>query len=236
MKLKKIISFGILLMSLSAVSCNIGKNTAEIDYVKDIDDKSAVENAVVANTTSKENGAELNQWVKLNEYSGKDQQYHNIYLRVTKVTTETENAEYVEDSVKLHNKVVDKDKQINIKNPKLSDEGEWCVMDYEIYIPDDFPAYDNKIMPSNPSFDVSDLGDSADGASSFISFGLGTQKDLLVAEEPEKVEIGKVYSYRFLYAMAKGNEGYCFTHTNTPDGTKYSDENVEYEDVYYKSK
>lgn len=219
-------------MTVSMVSC--GKNTAEIDYAKDVTDKSVFDSAVDGNTTTKDNGADMNQWVKVSDYSGKDQQYHNVYLRVTKVTTETDNANYVEDAVKLNNKFANENNQINIKNPKLSDEGEWCVMDYEIYIPDDFPAYDGKVTPTNYSFDVTDLGDSSDGASSIISFGMGTQKDLLVAEEPEEVDVGKIYSYRFLYAMAKGHKDYMFTHTQTPLGTKYG-EDAELENVYYKS-
>ena len=109
-------------------------------------------------------------------------------------------------------------------------------MDYEIYIPDDFPAYKGEIIPPDISFDVTDLGDSADGTSSFISFGLGTQKDLEVAEKAEHVEVGKIYSYRFLYAMAKGNKDYMFYHTMLPEGTPYEHDDVETINVYYKSK
>lgn len=219
---------------LCFASCGIGENTAKIDKVKEVTDKSVFENAINAADAKKENPAELNKWVKITDYSGKDQTYHNIYLRVTKVTTETDDNKYVEDAVKLHNSFSDKNKQINIKNPKLSDEGEWCVMDYEVYIPDDFPAYDGKITEPNISFDVTSLGDSSDGASAIISFGLGTQKDLQVGEKTEKCDIGKIYSYRFLYAMAKGNKDYSFTHSIYPEGTKYNEE-PESINVYYKS-
>lgn len=226
----------VCVMAFSAASCSLFENTAEIDAVKEVSDKSEFDSAIDGSTTSKDFGADFDHWVKITDYSGKDQTYHNIYLRVTKVTTETEDEKYVEDAVKLHNSFVDSDKKINIKNPALSDEGEWCVMDYDIYIPDDFPAYDGEIIPPDISFDVTDLGDSADGASSIISFGLGTQKNLLVAEEPEHVEVGKIYSYRFLYAMAKGNTDYMFYHTELPEGTPYEHEDVETINVYYNSK
>lgn len=183
-----------------------------------------IKDAVKGETSTKEKPIPNGQWVIVNQYSGKDEAYHPVYARVKKVTTSSSDAKYVEDAIALHNKFASDYGKVDVSTMKLPKDVEICVVEYEVYVPDTFPAADYGLSrPELHLYAKNITGGgipSADGTARYI--GLGGAYNLQTEEYPD-YNVGNTYSFRSYFTMVKGFTDYVFECSYFPEGKGDSD-------------
>lgn len=179
-----------------------------------------VSDAIQDTDTSDENAADINQWVKTTLYSATDDTYHSVYVRVTKVTTSTDDQKYVDDAIALNNSLSSDYGQIDVAELKVPSDAELCVLDYEVYVPEDFPTEDWGIIAPDITFGAVSIGGggipTADGSSTYI--GMGSTMNMEIEEERDYT-VGNTYAFRSLYMMVKGYKDYVFHYGSYVEGT-----------------
>lgn len=177
--------------------------------------------AVDASATTDADPVPMGQWAEMAIYATEDSAYHTVYVRMTDVTTQTEDGAKIQEMVDLHNSVSYDFQQIDLSQTELPSDVELCVVEYEIAIPVDFPAPEYGISDPSLMISESNIGGggipSADGTSTYI--GMGSNNEDLAMEEDPVFEPGNVYSFRNLFTMVKGYGDYVFQITSYPDGT-----------------
>lgn len=180
--------------------------------------------AIQDSETSGEKPAPLGQWVKTCAYSSIDRAYHPIYVRVNKITTQSEDAQYIEDCVKASNANVYEFKQLDLSELKLPDDVELCLMDYDILFADSFPSDGGIIFGSGLGMRATNPEGggiaSQDGSSTYV--GMGQVEDLSMKDTTKSVptyQPGEVNPMQGLFAMVKGNQQYVITYQSYPEGT-----------------
>ena len=177
--------------------------------------------AIEASETSEEDLAPIGQWIKTTRYCPTDKIYHTIYTRITKVVSKTDDADYVNKAIELNNSVGSDFYKIDESELKIPDDSELCVMEYEVYVPEDFPRNDWGIISPEVDYSASNKGGggipSADGASTYIGMGGTTE---LLTQEKNEYDVGNTYKYVNLFLMVKGYKDYKFTFSSYPEGTK----------------
>lgn len=193
-----------------------------------------ITDAIDGASTIETDAAPLNQWVKVSNYATEDRTYHTVYVRVTKVTSQTEDDAYVQSAIKQHNDSSYDFSQIDVSELKIPSDCELCILDYEVYVPSDFPTPEYGITSPEISFSADNIGGggipSADGASVYI--GMGMMSDLNT-EKDAKYTVGNTYTMRGMFVMVKGYTDYVLEYTSYPEGTKEVSSDVMYH-VYHK--
>lgn len=189
-----------------------------------------VSGAVDASTTTETSAVPLGQWAKTARYATEDDTYHTVYVRLNKVTTASQDEAYVQSAIELHNSCSSDFRQIDVSTFNLPDDVELCVLDYEVFVPAEFPGPDYGIVEPSLDFSESNIGGggipAADGSSVYIGLGSNTQ-DLALAEDPT-YQPGNTYAFRCLFTMVKGYTDYVFEITSYPDGTTETSVDVMY--------
>lgn len=179
----------------------------------------------------------FNEWATVGKYSAIDSVYHNVAVRITKVTTSSDDQKYVDDAIALHNEYSTDFGKIDVSQLKVPSDCELCIVDYEVALPANLPAndYGNVSSPS-PSLSVANTDGagfpSADGASTYI--GLSTTTDLNIEDDPS-YQPGNTYAFRALYIMVKGYDKIAFKIDGYPAGTTDLDAAERYE-AYFAAK
>lgn len=193
------------------------------------DSNADVADAIEGSATTETDAAGLNQWVKCARYATSDSTYHTIYTRITKVTTQTADAAYVQDAIDLNNQNSSDYNQIDVSELKIPDDAELVVFDYDVYVPADFPTESYGIVSPDMYFSARNIGGggipSADGSVTYI--GMGSVEKLATEADP-KYEVGNTYSFRGIFVMVKGYEDYLLTSTSYPDGTVETSSDIMY--------
>lgn len=96
-----------------------------------------VSSAIEESSTSETEAVPLGQWAKVADYATEDEAYHTVYVRVTKVTTSEADEAYVQSSIETNNTNSSEYGQINTADIELPDDVELCVLDYEVFVPED---------------------------------------------------------------------------------------------------
>jgi hypothetical protein len=93
-------------------------------------------------------------------------------------------------------------------------------MEYEVYVPEDFPSDEWGIISPDVNYSASNKGGggipSADGASTYIGMGGTTE---LLTQKKNEYFVGNTYKYVNLFLMVKGYKDYKFTFSSYPEGT-----------------
>ena len=192
-----------------------------------------ISDAIDGSTTSDESAAPLGQWVVVTNYATADSTYHTVYVRATKVTTYSEDEAYIQEAIDLNNENSYDWGQIDLSSEayQTPDDVEWCVLDYEVYIPENFPAAfdDGGIVSPEQSFSVDNIGGggipSNDGMTTYI--GLTTTLDLESYASDATFTVGNTYTFKMLYRMVIGYQDYVFRLSSYPEGTS------DYSSGYY---
>ena len=183
-------------------------------------DENKPASAIEPSETSEENLAPIGQWIKTTRYCATDKVYHTIYTRITKVVSKSEDADYVNKAIELNNSVGSDFSKIDESELKIPDDCELCVMEYEVYVPEDFPSDDWGIISPDVNYSASNKGGggipSADGASTYIGMGGTTE---LLTQKKNEYFVGNTYKYVNLFLMVKGYKDYKFTFSSYPEGT-----------------
>ncbi len=182
-----------------------------------------IADAVAFGSTSEENTVPLGQWCEFTRYATEDKMYHTIYVRVVGVVTATDDAAYIDECIAAHNEVAYDFQQIDLSEITIPSDVEACIMEYEVYVPADFPAPEYGMVEPTLSLRASNITGggipSADGASTYI--GMGSMEDL--ENDIEKFEPGNTYTFKGLFFMVKGFEDYLFEDYSYADGTSEGD-------------
>ncbi len=193
--------------------------------------------AVEASTSSKEAPIALGKWAKIATYAVEDEIYHNVNVRITKVTTTSEDKGYVDDAIALNNKLSSDYGQIKVADLKLPSDCELCILDYEVNIPAVSPV--GKLGPlASPDVWFSIYKKhgggipNADGTATYI--GLSSVRSLKTEEDP-KYKPGNTYSFKSYFAMVKGFEDFVVSTHAYPEGTKDLSAAESY-DAYFASR
>lgn len=179
-----------------------------------------ISSAVDSTTTTDTEPVPLGQWTNIADYATEDEAYHTVYVRVNQVTTSTDDAEYVQSAVNLHNESSSDFMQIDLASVEIPDDVEWCVLDYEVYVPAEFPGPEYGITEPSMDFSETNVGGGgfpAGDGSTYI--GLGTNNTDLATVADPSYQPGNTYSFRTLFTMVKGYQDYVFELTAYPDGT-----------------
>ena len=194
-----------------------------------------ISSAIDGSTATEESPIPLGQWAAIADYSAEDETYHNVYVRVTKVTTSTEDASYVQNAVDQNN-ANGSYYQIDLSSEdyQVPSDVEWCVLDYEVYVPGDYPSPEYGITEPTMNFSENNIGGggipSADGTSVYLALGTNNF-DLQNNPSDMRFSVGNTYSFQILFTMVKGYENYLFELSSYPDGT-HSD-NTSADIMYY---
>lgn len=134
-------------------------------------------------------------WGDASNGSFTDGKWHNVKLRITKVTTESDNEEYVENVIAYNNThaTVKFGEDEIVKLEDGIDDAELVVVDYEVELPEDYPCDGN----ADVNLSVRDQS----GQSQMIK--LMTSEDLDMTP-------GTVYAKHGIFARKRGDTNYVF--------------------------
>lgn len=193
-----------------------------------------IADAINPEDTSDENPAAIGQWVKATRYATEDKTYHTIYVRVTGVTTETADSQKIQDAIDLNNSVCYEYAQIDRDEITLPYDVELCLLEYEVYVPEDFPSPEYGLVTPNVGFSQGNIGGggipSSDGASVYI--GLGSNTESLETEEDPSYKPGNTYKFVCLFTMVQGYTNYTLSFSSYFEGTTEISSDTSYT-VYY---
>lgn len=217
---------------------NPSEDVKEPDTTTSEQGASDVSSAIDASTTADTNPIPFGQWAKTARYATEDKTYHTVYVRVTKVTTSSDDAEYVQSAIDLHNTNSYEFSQIDVNEIKLPADVELCVLDYEVFIPEEFPGPDYGIVKPNMQFSQKNIGGggfpSADGTSTYI--GMGANSEDLETEKDATYQPGNTYAFKSLFTMVKGYTDYVFEFTSYPEGTGDEHNSEDMYSAYFANK
>ncbi|MCC8142359.1 MAG: hypothetical protein LIO56_07515 [Lachnospiraceae bacterium] len=209
-----------------------GEEAAEIETTAyealEAMDAPDITDARIGSETSETDPVPLGTWVETALYSPQDETYHTVYVRVTNVTTQSQDAEYVDYAIAANNGFGDESDRIDPADFEIPEDGELVVLDYEVYVPADFPSPTYGMTEPKLLFTVRNLSEngfrSPDGSE--IYAGMGATENLLVREAGETYEPDKTYGERCIYVMIKDYTDYVAVYFTYPVGT-LSDETSE---------
>lgn len=191
-----------------------------------------VSDAYTADQTSETEPVPLGEWGQITSYSTEDDQYHTTYHRITQITSESEDPDYIQSAFDEHNDLAEHDfQEVYPEDVDLPADVEWLVVDYEIYYPEDFPTGDYGITENGVSLSAKNPEGggipSQDGTSVYLA--LGTPEALYV-DTIENSQPGDIRKARNLYTMVIDYDEFIFDLLfNLEDGE-------EYETIFFGSK
>ena len=201
---------------------------------------SDIADAIVGRDTTDENPAALGQWVEMARYCAADDTYHTVYVRVTGVVTQTDDASAIDAAIAKNNELGSDWSQIDLSSVTIPDDVEPCLMTYEVYVPDDFPVSDyGGITEPSLYFSEDNVGGggipTGDGAT---YIGLGSNNEQLYTDATNldtEYKPGETYAFTDLFFMVKGYDGFVFQTDSYDAGTTDTDAADMY-DVYFVCK
>lgn len=171
------------------------------------------------------NPVPLGEYMKASIYATESRKYHTVYIKFNKITSETDDAEYVQKVLDENNAEGYDFEVIDRASLDLPDDIELNVIDYEMVIPKEFPAPDHGLTGVGASFFAKN---SADGGTpsnngNTVYLGLGASEELLTKGFREQSFIpGNAYQLRAYYMMVKDYDDYVIEITTYPDGNEGS--------------
>lgn len=177
-----------------------------------------VSDAIDSKQTTNTSPAPLNKWVKTTRYATEDRTYHTVYVRINKVTTMSENANYVNQAIQQNNQF--SSRKIDVNQLKLPADVELCVFDYEVMVPKNFPAPEYGMIEPDINFSAKNITGggipSVDGTHTYI--GMGSVTKMKVRDTDAKYYPGNTYKMRGCFSMVKGFKDYVFESVSYEEG------------------
>lgn len=200
---------------------------------------SSIKDAVDASKTTDDSPVPFGQWGRLAIYSTEDDAYHDVYVRIKAVQTQSENADAIDAAIAENNSLGYDFQQIDLSGAELPNDVDACLLTYEVYVPEDFPASENGLPDPSLMFGESNIGGGGIPAPDGTTYiGLGSNNtELLTAENNSDTvfEPGGTYEFKDLFTMVKGYEDYVFDVTSYPDSTTDTSADVMYT-AYFASR
>lgn len=195
--------------------------------------------AVDASQTTDTSPVPLGQWGRLAIYSTEDEAYHDVYVRVMSVVTQSEDPDAIGAAIAENNELGYDFQQIDLAAAELPDDVEACLLTYEVSVPEDFPAGETGLPDPSLMFGESNVGGGGIPAPDGTTYiGLGSNNTELLTEANNSdttFKPGNTYEFCDLFTMVKGYEDYVFDVTSYPDGTTDTSADVMYT-AYFASR
>lgn len=196
-----------------------------------------ITNAVnYAEATDPTKAVPMGTYMKLSKYSTEDRMQHMVYVKLNKVTSESDDAEYVKKAIEENNAEGSEYDTVDKAAMELPSDVELNVIDYEVVIPEDFPASEFGISGIHVDFTAVNIdgGGIPSNDSNSVYLNLGSGDDLLMTGDEEKTFMpGQTYQLRGYFLMVKGFDQYVFRVSSYPEG---SDGSSGYEEAYFANK
>ena len=168
-------------------------------------------------------------YMEMSAYATEDDTYHTVYVKLDKITSETEDAAYVQKAIEEHNAESTDYSAINKEEMNLPDDIELNVIDFEIVIPEDFPSADYGMPSPNINFTANNPEGggipSNNGGSVYLALGIAEEMLGKGAAETDYLP-GNSYKQRAYFMMVKGYKDYVLKVNAYPagsDGKKVED-------------
>ena len=182
------------------------------------------------------NPLSIGSYMKLGVYSTEDSKYHNVYAKINKITSESEDAEYVKKALDEHNAEGTDYQAVNKEELDLPDDIELNVVDYEVVIPKEFPSADYGMPAIHLDFRAQSVEDggipSNNGGAVYLALGAGEEL-LTKGESTKEFMPGNTYQMRGYFAMVKDYDNYVIEVAAFPDGT---DDTSDMKNAYFAIK
>lgn len=174
--------------------------------------------AILPEDTELSSPAPLGQFVDIALYATDDKTYHKASMVVDKITTQAQDPSYVASCVDQHNSAVDYDfQEVEIDGVEIPEDIEFCIIDYTITIPEEFPGGEFGIGTLGQPLYAKGMAGGGIPTTGGTYVGLGQVTELLV-ENVGQYQPGETYALRGVYAMVKDYEDYAFDLTTYHDG------------------
>ncbi len=203
----------------------------EIQEAAESEDMPNIADAVDGAMTTEYEPVPFGDWAKVQLYATQDSTYHTVYVRVVRVTTQSGDSSYVESAIEVNNVYGGDEGQYDPADQDIAEDCELVVLDYEVYVPTDFPAANYGMPEPKVYFSLRNVGGggfpSWDGTA-YISMGTTTELSVRAAEETYYP--GNTYGERCIYLMVKDYTGYVASYSSYPEGT--TSEETSSENMY----
>ncbi len=190
-----------------------------------------------ASSSSEEDPVPLGTWAKTAIYATQDSTYHTVYVRIVRVTTQSEDENYVQTAIEANNGYGDETDRIDPAEMDIEEDAELVVLDYEVYVPEDFPTPSYGITEPKIYFTLRNIGGGGfpnlDGTDVYLS--MGNSQEMVVREAGSVYEPGHTYGERCIYSMVKGYTDYQATYSSYPDGTSSDETSADIMYTAYQS-
>ena len=200
---------------------NNGETTAEKSGEKTADVANAID---FTEALDRNKPVPLGEYMRASIYATETKKHHTVYIKLNKITSETEDAAYVQKAIHENNAEGYDFDQIDRAALDLPSDIELNVIDYEIFVPKEFPAPDYGLAGVRASFYAKDIVDggtpSNDGNAVYL--GLGVSEELLTKgarEQGKTFAPGNAYPLRAYFMMVKGYDDYVIELNTYPDGS-----------------
>lgn len=174
--------------------------------------------AILPEQTELSDPAPLGQAVDIAVYATDDKTYHKVSMVVDKVTTQAQDSAYITSCIDQHNSVVEYDfQEVTLKGVDIPADIEFCIVDYTIVVPGDFPGGEFGIGTLGQPLYAKGMSGAGISTTGGTYVGLGQVTELLV-ENVGQYQPGETYKLRGVFAMVKDYEEYAFDLTTYHDG------------------
>lgn len=178
------------------------------------------------------NPVPLGTYMKSSIYSTEDKKYHTVYVKLNKITSESNDPEYVKKVIDENNTEGYEFDVINKEELDLPDDVELNVIDYEVAVPKEFPVSEfGGVTGINISFAAENIegGGIPSNNGGAVYLALGTADKLLSKGDRETTFMpGNTYKLRAYFAMVKGYDDYVIEINTFPDESDGSDMKTSY--------
>lgn len=162
-------------------------------------------------------------YMKTTIYSTEDKKYHPVYVKLNKITSESDNSEYIQKALDENNEEGNEYDAIHKEDLDLPDDVELNIIDYEVMVPKEFPASEfGGVTGINISFTADNIEGggipSNNGGSVYLALG-AADKLLSPGDRETTFMPGSTYPLRAYYRMVKGYDDYLLEINAFPEGS-----------------
>lgn len=122
------------------------------------DVESIIGNYVNPADYSVENPIPMGTWVEMTRYCVKDNCYRNVYVRIDNIYRQSKDTDIVNKYISENNEFASDYYQINLDELDWPEDVEACIVEYEVYVPEDFPTESYGIVTPDMDFRVEHYG------------------------------------------------------------------------------
>jgi len=147
-----------------------------------------------------ESPAAIGEWVESKRYSPEDSAYHTIYYRITNIDP----GEPAQAAVDKYNS----EDHVTVFEEIQDDDLEYCLLTYEVFFPEDYPAADYGITSADINFSARSPEGGAISVDGVTYIGLGQAYEVSPSIDIDTLFPGDTWTGQAVFAMVKDFNDY----------------------------